>query len=98
MPWSLRMQASGVKPKRRRTDADRQRDSERPKTAERGYGSEWQRIRRRIIIQQGRCCQVCGSSGYLVVHHLNHDATDNSDANLYTMCRPCHERVHGRAK
>mgnify|MGYP001034249509 FL=1 len=97
MPWSLKAQASGTQPARRkRTPRDRERDAQRASKAERGYGSEWQHIRRRIIARDGRACHVCGSSGYLVVHHVNHVPQDNDDANLMTLCRDCHERIHGR--
>ncbi len=40
---------------------------------------------------------VLKKAGYsLTVHHLDHDATNNHETNLVTLCRDCHEVEHGR--
>ena len=98
MPWSLRAQASGTRQPRQRTDADRQRDAQRASTTARGYGGQWPTIRRKAILRAGKRCSLCGESGYLVVHHINHDPSDNSAENLQVMCRQHHEALHGRGK
>src|SRR5512133_4051759 len=70
-----------------RTDTDRARDKQRATAAERGYGSSWRVTRRRVILRDGKRCQVCGADGYLVVHHIDHDPLHNDMSNLTTMCR-----------
>jgi 5-methylcytosine-specific restriction endonuclease McrA len=66
------------------------------------YSSSWWRrtIRKRIILRDGGECQRCRSSFDLIVHHIVPwiVSRDNSDANLITVCRPCHLRIHGLAK
>ena len=39
-------------------------------------------------------CESCGSEKRLQVHHVNEDWTDNSDANVQTLCIFCHQFWH----
>ena len=41
-------------------------------------------------------CQLCGSHRHLQVHHIKPRSKggDNSEDNLLTLCRDCHEDVH----
>lgn len=62
------------------------------------YPANWieqaQRIRKR-----DKCCQDCGASGVrLDVHHIVYLSNfgTNRQENLITLCRPCHEKLHGR--
>jgi len=41
-----------------------------------------------------RCCEVCGNTGRLHVHHLDGDPLNNADLNLMTLCVSCHARAH----
>ena len=97
MPWSLRAQASGsLSPKRRRTQRDRERDAQRATVTERGYGAGWQRVRKQALKRDGFTCQQCGERA-VMVHHIDHEPTNNAIENLMSMCRMCHEKHHGRA-
>lgn len=35
-------------------------------------------------------CEDCGSTRYLLVHHLDHDRHNNNLTNLRTVCAKCH--------
>lgn len=39
-------------------------------------------------------CQDCGSENYLMVHHIDHDRTNNNIENLKTVCAKCHKLYH----
>ena len=69
-----------------------EQDSRRGTPAERGYGRQWSEIRRYVL----RCqpwCERCGERAVLV-HHRDHDPSNNDLANLEPLCRACHEREH----
>lgn len=64
---------------------------------ERGYGSEWQRIRKAIITRDMGLCQPCKRKGIVTpfteVDHITPKAkggTDDHD-NLQCICTPCHK-------
>ena len=42
-------------------------------------------------------CERCHSQKNLDVHHRNKDRYDNSEENLMTLCRRCHQITDGRA-
>lgn len=66
------------------------------------YPADWEAISRRIRFERaGNKCEWCGAENYqphpvtggkvvLTVAHINHDTTDNSDANLAALCNRCH--------
>ena len=63
----------------------------------RGYGAEWDRARKTIIIRDKGLCQPCMATGrptpYSAVDHITPKAnggTDDPD-NLQCICSPCHE-------
>ena len=65
---------------------------------------KWQRLREQVILRDNNECQWCKAKGKVgraeVVHHIKPsdkypDLMYEID-NLQTLCRPCHERVHGR--
>lgn len=39
-------------------------------------------------------CEECGSTKYLVVHHLDEDRNNNELSNLKTLCQKCHLTVY----
>lgn len=43
-------------------------------------------------------CELCSSTKFLCVHHLNENHVNNSPANLQTVCKSCHQKTHGVAK
>lgn len=64
---------------------------------------EFSAVREDVLIAQGYRCQGCGfesrpagkrPSGYMEVHHLNHDHTDNRRQNLAAFCPICHRVFH----
>ena len=72
--------------------------SERRGTAaERGYGAEWQRLRKRILRRDKWLCVACRDRGVMTaannVDHIKPRAEGGIDdeANLRSLCRSCHE-------
>jgi 5-methylcytosine-specific restriction protein A len=66
-------------------------------TTKRGYGYQWEQIKKRIIIRDKGLCQPCLKNGrptpYTSVDHIKPKAqrgTDDED-NLQCICKPCHE-------
>ncbi len=39
-------------------------------------------------------CQDCSSENNLMVHHIDHDRTNNNVENLKTVCAKCHKSYH----
>jgi len=63
------------------------------------YPSNWKDVARAARERDGRVCKRCGASGIpLDVHHIVYLSRygTNQKSNLVTLCRPCHEREHGR--
>ena len=55
------------------------------------------RLRRGILERDNWRCQVCGCLKNLDVHHLRRRSQlgDDAETNLITLCRECHENLHG---
>ena len=54
-------------------------------------------LRKEILERDGWRCQKCGSSKNLDVHHVTRRSAlgDDAEANLITLCRECHQILHG---
>lgn len=70
------------------------------------YPADWPQIRARIIIRAGDCCEWCGAANrqshpetgsdvVLTIAHIDHDTTNNTDANLRALCQRCHNEHDG---
>jgi 5-methylcytosine-specific restriction endonuclease McrA len=42
----------------------------------------------------GRQCNRCKSTTNLLVHHINHDRSNNNIENLEVLCKKCHQNHH----
>ena len=69
---------------------------------QRGYGTEWERLRLTILKRDCYLCQSCRKEGRVIAgnivdHILNKDngGTDDPE-NLQTLCRSCHATKTGR--
>ncbi|MNS81278.1 HNH endonuclease [compost metagenome] len=63
------------------------------------YPSDWS-VRAQKIRKRDECCRLCGTTTErLDVHHIIYLSNwgTNQQNNLVSLCRPCHENVHGRA-
>ena len=64
---------------------------------ERGYGTEWDKTRKRILSRDKGLCQVCLAKGlYTPAKEVDHilpkaEGGSDDDANLQAICRPCHQ-------
>jgi hypothetical protein len=78
-----------------------QREQQKKALAKGGYqkflASEyWQQVRE-VVIQRDRCCQLCGSTNPLQVHHLSYEHYRdemNHLEDLITLCNECHAFEH----
>lgn len=63
------------------------------------YPSNWKAVAY-AVRQRDKCaCKLCGTNGVqLDVHHIVYLSNygTNQKSNLVTLCRPCHEKEHGR--
>lgn len=41
-------------------------------------------------------CELCGSTKYLLTHHIDRDRHNNDVANLQIVCKKCHQNIHVR--
>lgn len=58
----------------------------------------WHQVRDWILARDDHTCQHCGSTTRLQVHHLtyeHHGEEHLHPEDLLTLCRSCHEEVHG---
>ena len=64
--------------------------------SERGYGADWRKIRKRILIRDDYLCQECKRNGVItngtMVDHIINKANGgtNRDDNLECICKKCH--------
>lgn len=61
----------------------------------RDYGDGWQETSRAVRQRDG-CCQKCGSTVNLQVHHIKplSRGGSNKRLNLITLCSGCHAKQH----
>lgn len=75
------------------------RDKRRGTSSQRGYGSDWQKLRARIMRAHGGLCQDCKTEGFFrkafEVHHADGSAQNNEFSNLIPLCREHHDKRHG---
>lgn len=63
----------------------------------RGYGTEWDKLRKRILERDNYLCQPCLAKGRVTaakaVDHITPKAKGGTDAedNLRAICGPCHD-------
>jgi len=72
------------------------RDKARGNAAKRGYGAHWQRVRY-LKLRRDPLCALCARAAE-VVHHCDGNPRNNASGNLMSLCRECHERLHGRLR
>lgn len=66
----------------------------RPSARERGYDKAWER-RRRLHLEAGPFCRLCGQLGNEVDHVIPHRGAEwlfKLEGNLQTLCKPCHTK------
>lgn len=72
-------------------------DTSRASRHARGYGSDWVKLRQRILTRDNGICQACLANGIVTlanhVDHIKPKAEGGSDAeeNLQSLCQPCHD-------
>jgi len=77
-------------------------DTVRGNRHERGYGAEWERLRRQALDRDNGLCQPCFALGGIKigtqVDHIIPKAQGGTDdlANLQTICEACHKAKTSR--
>jgi 5-methylcytosine-specific restriction enzyme A len=73
-------------------------DDDRPSASERGYDSDWSKLRKKFLREHPQCAK-CGRAAYIAHHIVPIDEGGErlDEGNLMAMCRNCHEKHHGRA-
>jgi HNH endonuclease len=51
------------------------------------------KLRRVILEEKGRLCQVCKQIEYDHIHHIDGDASNNAIGNLMPICYKCHRDI-----
>lgn len=72
----------------------------------RSYPSDWDKRRRNVYKRDNYTCQNCGAKGgasgsaELHAHHIVPKGKGGTDklTNLKTVCKPCHDSIHGSRK
>ena len=66
----------------------------------RAASTPYARLRKEILERDNWRCQICGCLKNLDVHHLRRRSAlgDDIETNLITLCRKCHQALHGRAR
>ncbi len=54
-------------------------------------------IQKRLASQRKGCCENCGASESLSIHHKDRDWMNNDTSNLMTLCSSCHTSLHHKA-
>ena len=59
---------------------------------------DWRDIRTVMLDIYNHKCAVCGDTEDLQVHHLTYErfGGDERTTDLQVLCKPCHEKAHGR--
>lgn len=74
----------------------------RKKTIKNVYKTKaWYELRAKRLEIDNKTCQHCGSKKNLHVHHLSYSRVEENYLivpidQLLTVCKPCHEKIHGR--
>lgn len=60
----------------------------------------WSSLREQRLNIDGYKCAKCGAAYPLVIHHVRYPAIwgEENITDLLTLCRGCHDEVHGRQK
>ena len=82
----------------------KRQDRDRGKTTARGYGADWQRVRRVALSRDNWLCVACGKLGRITVaeevHHI--EPIERRPelrlvlSNLMSVCVPCHAELGKR--
>lgn len=55
---------------------------------------EWQEKKEEVFRERGRCCENCGSTDKLIVHHITFKRLFNENTeDLCVLCSVCHKQM-----
>lgn len=59
----------------------------------------WEKLRKRVFKRDGHKCKLCGGAEVLQCHHLTYKRFGKEKlSDLMTLCKDCHELIHGNQK
>jgi len=77
---------------------DKNYERTRETAVARGYTHRWQKVRK-WKLSRDPLCQPCQKEGRVtqafMVHHADGNSRNNRSENLVSVCRECHEKIHG---
>lgn len=78
--------------------ADLKRQAKEDRYAKFMASEEWADIRTVVLDIYNHQCAECGATEDLHVHHLTYErfGGDERMTDLKVLCKPCHEKAHGR--
>lgn len=80
-------------------DAKSVRDSRRIGARQRGYTTTWEKVRK-LKMQDAPLCEQCltlhRTRPAMLVHHKDGNPRNNDMTNLMSLCRNCHDEIHGQ--
>lgn len=62
------------------------------------YPYKFKKKVRPLILEIYKCCQWCGKTDKLVVHHIDHNIRNNEFENLITLCHICNIKEYWHMK
>lgn len=76
-------------------------EAQRETSNQRGYNYQWGKVRAKFLSTHS-LCDTCYQKGIItvakIVHHIDEDQRNNDEDNLRSLCRDCHEQLHGRKR
>jgi len=61
------------------------------------YRGDWL-TKKGETVNRDTMCRLCAAKEAVEVHHIDHDPTNNTLANLITLCRRCHMQYHHKSE
>jgi hypothetical protein len=58
---------------------------------------KWRDFKNALLKARGNCCEKCGQVKPLDAHHMTYKRLFNElPEDILLVCRPCHQKIHGR--
>jgi 5-methylcytosine-specific restriction protein A len=85
--------------KKREQAKTKEYDRKRGTPTQRGYGAYWKKVRAHKLKKDPLCEKCLGLTMLnvvpaVLVHHIDGNSRNNINANLMSLCNPCHEKIH----
>ncbi len=83
-------------------EVQREYDKQRATSSQRGYGANWQKLRRMVLNNEPLCRRCKEKENKLTsakeVHHIDNDSSNNALDNLMPLCSRCHSTITNKER